>query len=281
MCALRQLHLPHVPEGRKARPFLKWAGGKTKLLPDLYARLPERFGRYFEPFLGGGALFFALQPGASSLSDVNLDLVQVYEVVRDQVDALVEELEGYVYERAFYYDMRAEDPCQMTPVKRAARMLYLNRTCFNGLYRVNKKGRFNVPFGRYKAPVICQEDRLREASRALEGHEIRRVDYRQAVASAQAGDLVYFDPPYHPVSSTASFTAYTGARFDESDQRALADLLAELTERGVSCMLSNSDTPFTRELYRDFRVDIVTAPRRISRNARGRGEVRELIVRNY
>ncbi len=269
------------PGAVPAKPFVKWAGGKTQLLGDLASRAPAAFGRYFEPFCGGAAFFFALQPRSATLSDANAELIQLYEVVRDDVDALVAELSRHRYDKDSYYRVRALDPATLRPVARAARMLYLNRTCFNGLYRVNRSGAFNVPMGRYANPTICDVDGLRAASLALAGHAIARRDYRAVLDDARPGDFVYFDPPYQPVSATANFTSYTPWPFVEADQRQLADTFDLLSARGVHCMLTNSDTPLVRALYAHHRIDRVLATRRISRDAARRGPVGELIVRNY
>lgn len=264
-----------------AAPVMKWAGGKTRLLRELLPRLPDTLGRYHEPFFGGGALFFRLQPEHAELADANGELINVYACVRDDVEALITDLQRHRYERDYYYWMRSRDTADLGPIARASRTIYLNRTCFNGLYRVNRRGQFNVPFGRYTDPVICHADRLRAVSEVLAGVDLRLADYRDAVAGARAGDFVYFDPPYQPISRTANFTSYTAGAFGEAEQAALAATFAELSARGVRAMLSNSDTPFIRELYRDFQVEIIQAPRAISRNGAGRAAVNEVLVRNY
>lgn len=270
------------PEGaRPASPILKWAGGKTRLMSELVSRLPEHWEGYYEPFVGGGALFFHLGPVPAQISDLNEELINVYTVVRDQVNRLISALQTLSYDRETYYGMRGLDPAELEPVARAARMIYLNRTCFNGLYRVNRRGQFNVPMGRYRDPVICQTERLLRANEQLQSTEIVHKGYAEAVAEAKEGDFVYFDPPYQPLSSTANFTSYTAGAFDESDQADLAATFTELGERGVMCMLSNSDTPLIRDLYGKHQIDQVMAPRAISRTAEGRAAVAEVIVRNY
>jgi DNA adenine methylase len=265
----------------KAGPILKWAGGKRRLLPEILPRLPEQFERYFEPFLGGAALYFAVLPQRAMLTDLNAELINVYSCVRDSVEELIEDLKRHRYEREYYYRMRGKDPRRMRDIRRASRMIYLNRTCFNGLYRVNRRGQFNVPFGRYTNPVICQEDRLRVVSQVLQSSQLQTSGYADAVQEAQKGDFIYFDPPYQPITPTANFTSYTSSSFGEQEQRALAAQFAELTERGVSCMLSNSDTPLTRELYADFNLEFIDAPRAISRDPSKRRSVVEILVRNY
>ncbi len=274
---------PHSPAQRDeaAQPILKWAGGKRRLMADLCSRLPARFGGYFEPFFGGGALFFHLQPALARVSDVNGELVNLYRVTRDHVEALIDDLQRHRYERNYYYAMRATDPGTLTAVQRASRTIYLNRTCFNGLYRVNRRGQFNVPMGRYQDPVICQPDRLRAASGLLAVADIREADFTWILDEARPGDFVYFDPPYQPLSATANFTSYARDDFSEKDQAHLAEVFATLARRGVKCMLSNSDTPLVRELYADFRCDQVLAPRAISRRGDGRQSVSEVIVLSY
>lgn len=269
------------PAREDAQPILKWAGGKTRLLDELVPRLPERMGRYFEPFFGGGALYFRVQPEGAVVSDVNRELVNVYEQVRDRVEDLVLALDRQPYSKEHYYRTRARDPESLPPLERAARTIYLNRTCFNGLYRVNRRGAFNVPIGSYKDPVICHPDRLRACSEVLRGAHLVAGDYRDVVEGARAGDFVYFDPPYQPLSATSSFTSYTAGAFGPDDQRDLADTVRRLGERGVSCMVSNSDTPLVRELYDGLRIEVVLCPRAISCDGGGRGPVREVVVRNW
>lgn len=269
----------------RPRPVLKWAGGKGRLLPELQARLPDSFATYHEPFIGGGALFFTLagqgRLGRARLSDANPSLIDVYLALRDDVDAVIAHLREHAYERERYYRVRALDPATLTLPERAARIIYLNKTCYNGLYRENRRGQFNVPFGRYKNPTICDEPNLRAAARALQGADIARQHFSTVLDHARPGDFVYFDPPYHPLSPTANFTAYDRHGFGPDDQRRLRDVFAALAGRGVRAMLSNSDTPFVRELYGGFRVDQVYVARAVNSKANGRGKVAEVIVRNY
>ncbi len=265
-----------------AHPFLKWAGGKTQLLPELLARVPASFGRYHEPFVGSGALFFALRSrglaAKASLSDANGPLIETYQAIRDDVEGVIEALSRHRNEEAHFYQVRALDPSTLAPAERAARVLYLNRTCFNGLYRENRSGRFNVPFGRYANPRICDEENLRAVSRALEDVGIAQREYAGVARRARPGDLVYFDPPYQPLSATSSFTSYDRHGFGEEDQRGLRDVFTALAARGVSVMLSNSDTPLVRELYAGFRIDRVWASRAINSRGDRRGKVAEVIV---
>jgi DNA adenine methylase len=244
-------------------------------------RIPRRFNAYHEPFVGGGAVFFALQPVKARLSDQNAELVTAYQVIRDDVERLIRHLRTHRVEAEYYYELRAKDPGRLEPVERASRLIYLNRTCFNGLYRVNSRGGFNVPFGRYKNPLVCNESGLRAASLALAGTATAHASYEAVLEQARRGDLVYFDPPYHPVSATANFTGYTAGAFGERDQRRLAEVFRALHLRGCKVMLSNSDTPFIHELYGDYLVEIVAAPRLVNRDASKRGPVNEVLVRNY
>jgi DNA adenine methylase len=277
------------------RPFVKWAGGKGQLLPELWRRLPGRFRRYHEPFVGGAALFFSLYNAerlryGAVLSDYNSELVLCYQVVRDDVEVLIAALkqhERYRLDRAYFMEIRSWDRqpdfAQRPAVDRAARTIFLNRTCYNGLYRLNNKGQFNAPFGYYKNPLICDPENMRAASIALQEVELRVGDFGDVAARAEPGDLVYFDPPYVPVSATASFTHYTGQTFGPDDQRRLAQLFDSLMERGVYVMLSNSHTPLSRELYAAHAVStsVVYASRKINCDGRKRGQVEELIVCGY
>ncbi len=268
-----------------ARPVLKWAGGKGRLLAELIARIPNQFNTYHEPFIGGGALFFALagqgRIGRANLSDANGSLIDVYVALQTDVESVIAALREHIYEREHYYRVRAQRPEELTLPERAARIIFLNKTCYNGLYRENRRGEFNVPFGRYKNPTICDEPNLRAAARALQGVNISRRPFFTTLHYAKAGDFVYFDPPYHPLSATANFTSYDRAGFGPDDQRRLRDVFAALRDKGVMAMLSNSDTPFIRELYAGFQIDQVLAARAVNSKANGRGKVAEVIVRNY
>jgi len=253
------------------RPFLKWAGGKGQILDELMTRVPERFHTYHEPFLGGGALFFELYRRGkireAVLSDCNRELIDTYIALRDAVEEVIALLRSYPYDRDFYYEIRDKDPWRLSRPERAARMIYLNRTCYNGLYRVNRRGRFNVPFGRHRNPTVCDAENLRAVSKALRDVEIRCEDFARVLERAQAGDFVYFDPPYAPVSETANFTGYTVDGFGPEEQVRLRDVARVLMSRGVAVMVSNSATAWIRRLYRDFRIDEVEVGRPI--NCRG------------
>lgn len=273
--------LPLIEELPAPRPFLKWVGGKSQLLDQLRPLLPRMFGRYFEPFVGGAALFFAIRPAGATLSDVNAELVDCYRAIRDDVDGVLEALEGHRYDRDHYYEVRDVDPESLSLVERAARTIFLNKTGFNGLYRVNRAGKFNVPFGRHANPSFADEDNLRSCALALRGVELLVRDFRAVLAHASRGDFVYFDPPYVPVSDTADFTSYAAGGFSTRAQEELADVFRRLTEKGVYAMLSNSGAPLVRELYADFAIDDVYAARNVNSNAAKRGKVVEVVVRNY
>jgi DNA adenine methylase len=264
-----------------ARPFLKWVGGKGQLLGQFRDLLPEEYGRYYEPFLGGGALFFARTPRSAVLADVNEELVDCYRAIRDSVGDVIHALRRHKYEKEHYYEVRLRSPESMTPARRAARTIFLNRSGYNGLYRVNRAGRFNVPFGRHNNPTLCDASNLRACSKALQGVELLCSDFATAVEGAQSGDFVYFDPPYVPLSPTSSFTQYAAARFGWKEQQELARVFGVLARRGVSVMLSNSDTPEVRALYREFRLDRVAASRMVNSNPERRGKVGEVVVRSY
>lgn len=261
------------------RPFLKWAGGKGQLLPALRARAPERWGRYHEPFLGGGALFFALKPAQAVLSDVNPRLVRTWRGVQSQVEDVIALLQGYPHDQDFYYQMRERDIDEASDAEVAAWMIYLNKTGFNGLYRVNSKGGFNVPFGRYTNPTICDAPNLRACSELLKRAEILLAPFTQVEQRAQASDFVYFDPPYVPLSASSSFTSYTRDGFDLEDQAALRDLALRLKAAGVHVLLSNSSAPPVYELYASgFEREEVLATRSINSKADSRGSIPELLM---
>lgn len=273
------------PERLSCRPFLKWAGGKTQLLPHLMHRIPNSFNRYIEPFLGGGALFFALQPRLALLADCNQELINCYHVVRTEVESLIEELQGYRYDKDMYYAVReldrGPDFGKLSRVKRAARLIYLNKTCFNGLYRVNSKGFFNVPFGTYTDPTIVDAENLRACSRALQKTVIQSGNFEQVPEIADTGDFVYFDPPYAPSSDTADFTSYSKDGFDDSAQEMLLLICLQLNQKGVKWMVSNSNTTLIQELYRGFKIEPVGAMRAINSKGSKRGTVVELLIRNF
>ncbi|UUV99494.1 DNA adenine methylase [Vagococcus luciliae] len=274
------------------KPFTKWTGGKRQLLPELITNMPEQYNRYYEPFIGGGALFFEVLPTHATINDFNTDLIYTYEEIRDNVSELIDilKIHNENNSKEYYLDLRSVDRDErfqkMTKTEKAARLLYMLRVNFNGLYRVNSKNQFNVPYGRYKNPKIVNEDLLYNISRYLNQNDIEILngDFVDAVTDTKEGDFVYFDPPYAPVSLTSAFTSYTHEGFDLYDQERLRDLFVELTNKGVKVMLSNSDVEIIHDLYDDIPgvdIQIVGATRMINSKSSGRGKVNEVIIRNY
>lgn len=273
---------PVIQLSRWPRPFLKWAGGKTNLLPVLRPLVPRKFDRYFEPFLGGGAMFFDLRPERSVISDVNSELIECYEVVRDHPRELMAELLRHRVNKREFYRVRALDPACLSVVSRAARLIYLNKTCFNGLYRVNRLGQFNTPFGNYRNVRLFDKDNLLMVSELLEHATLLRGHYETILLQyAQKGDFVYLDPPYLPISEYSDFKRYTPDQFYERDHEQLARVFNELDDRGCLLLLSNSFHPQVKRLYSGYRLRTASAPRFISCKGNGRGAIRELIVTNY
>lgn len=280
---------PSIPGGGpkytcvKAAPFVKWVGGKRSLVKNLTACFPQRFGTYWEPFVGGGALFFGIHEriNGAILSDFNLDLVITYNVIKMQHEALINKLAAHaeLHDKEYYYSIRRQHDLE-DPIDVAARFIYLNKTCYNGLYRVNKKGEFNVPIGSYENPEIVNMANIKACHHALQGAVIQFQEF-DAIEPVE-GDLVYCDPPYHPVNSN-SFTKYTKSDFGEEAQIRLHDFLLSLHDNGVNVILSNSDTPLIRDLYGPpiWNSDVVRAPRLVNSNGNGRGRVDELMIRNY
>lgn len=265
------------------QPFLKWAGGKTQLLARLLPLVPGD-ARYFEPFLGGGALFFRSRPACAVLTDANASLITAWKAVADNPEGLIALLQEFRVRHceSFYYEVRARfNSACLGSLERAAAFIYLNKTGFNGLYRENLRGHHNVPFGRYRNPSVFDPALLRAASHALRNVTLRCGDFTEVLDSSAEGDFVYFDPPYHPVSSTARFTAYTRNAFGEAQQERLADVFRTLDARGCRVLLSNSDTPYIRGLYKGYRIERVSATRAISCVGSKRGDVSEVLVRNY
>lgn len=269
----------------QCHPFLKWAGGKRQLMPELLARMPEKYGAYFEAFVGGGALFFALQPKRAYLSDTNRELVNCYRVIQDSVGPLVEDLKRHKYEQEYFYKIRdidrSDEYQSWNRIEKASRLIYLNRTCYNGLYRVNSRGQFNTPFGRYTDPKIVDEENLRACNKALKGVKVICESYLGVELIARRGDFVYFDPPYYPVSTTANFASYSSTGFTAENHVELRDLCVRLDRKGVRFMLTNSATPYVRDLYGNFQVEEVEANRAINSKGSRRGKIYELIAKNY
>ncbi|MBE9037739.1 DNA adenine methylase [aff. Roholtiella sp. LEGE 12411] len=271
-----------IPKETSPRPFLKWAGGKSRLIQQYIPYFPKSYKNYYEPFLGGGAVFFYLQPSAAILTDINAELINTYCCVRDHVEELISLLKEHKnrHNKDYYYSVRNNSGG--TDIEKAARLIYLNKTCFNGLYRVNSQGKFNVPLGRYDNPNICSEVLLKAASEALSNAEIKQADFFDVVNYVTSSDdFIYFDPPYYPVSETSYFTAYSSDRFAEEQQVQLKDVFEKLAERGVKVMLSNSDCKFIRNLYSSFNIYTISASRAINSNAKKRGKITELLVTSY
>ncbi|MDJ0704804.1 MAG: DNA adenine methylase [Leptolyngbyaceae cyanobacterium MO_188.B28] len=272
------------PPASPPRPFLKWAGGKGRLIEQYLPYLPSRLNTYYEPFLGGGAIFFHLFPKIKSavLTDLNPELVNVYRCVRDQVEAVLECLKEHQQHHCKEYFYQVREKPSADPVERAARLIYLNKTCYNGLYRENSKGKFNVPMGRYKNPKIYNPDLLRSVCAALQIAEIEVIPF-EAIADLpkDSQDFVYFDPPYFPISATSNFTAYNRYAFGAEDQIRLQQTFANLARRGIPVMLSNSDCPFIRGLYQEFPTHTIQAARNINSNAKRRGKITELLITSY
>ena len=293
---LNPVRLSPAPMQAKSlvQPFLKWAGGKRQLLPYIKSFIPKSFDRYFEPFVGGGAVLFDLKHPKAFINDANGELINLYEVIRDDPDALLSEVEKHKNaaknknDEKYFYQLREQDRDdnlynRLSEVERAARILYLNKTCFNGLFRVNSQGQFNAPFGKYPNPNIAHENIIRAVSKYLKGKDISitSTDFAKAVKTARAGDFIYFDPPYDPVSDTSSFTGYHKSAFGRSEQTRLFKVFKDLDRRGCKVMLSNSDTRFIRDLYKGYTKEDILATRRINAVGSGRGAIREVLIMNY
>ncbi|MBS1267595.1 MAG: hypothetical protein MAG458_00299 [Nitrosopumilus sp.] len=274
------------------KPFVKWAGGKRQLIPTLNQNLPDSFGTYFEPFLGGGALLFHMLTERNgqkcSISDLNSDLVLSYITIRDRIDGLITSLKSHErnYQKdskSYYYSVRKSNP--RSAIEKTSRLLFLNRTCFNGLYRVNSKGKFNVPLGKYTNPNIVNEENLRAVSSILQASKvsIKCRDFEAVLSDAKKGDLVYFDPPYQPVSTTANFTSYTNKNFSFDDLNRLAELCNNLDAKGCKVLLSNSDSDDVSELFskKSWKVSKIQANRSINSDSKKRTGHFELLIKNY
>ncbi|WP_010253310.1 DNA adenine methylase [Treponema primitia] len=275
------------------KPYLKWAGGKRQLLAEIKKYLPKNVSTYtyYEPFIGAGAVFFELQPQKAIINDINTQLVLTYTVIKNHVEELIRSLQKYKNrnDEDHFYKVRNLDRDaikfnKLTDVEKAARLIFLNKTCFNGLYRVNSQGLFNVPYGGYKNPAICEEVVLRQINDYLNANEITilNTDFEKAVQNADKKSFVYFDPPYHSPGKT-NFTGYQADGFGEEKQERLRDGMLKLTNRGVKCLLSNSDTEYIRELYNHDCFDVISiqAKRLINADSAGRGNVREVLIKNW
>jgi len=261
---------PHA-DNTDTKPILKWAGGKQQLLPQLLSRVPGKFNKYIEPFIGGGALFFALKPGNAIISDSNPDLIHVYQTVATHPDELIRLLDSFKTDKNSFYEIRSQETSSLSPIERAARMIYLNRTCFNGLFRVNKNGQFNVPYGEYKNPKVCFPSELLAASKLLGHSTILYSDYKDVLAQyAQPGDFIYMDPPYLPVSKYSDFKRYTKEQFYEEDHVELAAEVNRLHELGCHVLLTNSNHPLVYDLYEGFNIEVFKTQRKISKDTKNR-----------
>jgi len=275
------------------KPFLKWAGGKRQLLSEIKTQLPKDIDKYtyYEPFLGAGAVFFELQPKKAEINDSNEQLILTYNAIKENVEKLILILKNYQKnnDKDSFYEIRNIDRDtikfnKLTNIEKAARLIFLNKTCFNGLYRVNSKGMFNVPYGKYKNPAICEEKILRQISDYLNTNAINifNIDFEKAVSTADDKSFIYFDPPYHSPDKT-NFTGYQANGFGENEQKRLRDVLLKLTNKGIKCLVSNSDTGYIRELYNNDLFEIITvqAKRAINSNPSGRGNVSEVLIKNW
>lgn len=270
-------------------PVVKWVGGKRQLLPEILKYIPK-FGnnKYYEPFIGGGALLFELQPKNAVINDSNLELINLYKVIKYQLEELIYDLQKHHNNAEYFYHVRELDRDHlayglMSDVEKASRLLFLNKTCFNGLFRVNRAGEFNAPFGNYKNPNIINDSTLKAVHNYFNSSNIdfRVGDFALALIDIKKNDFVYFDPPYDPVSSSANFTGYTNNGFGRCEQIRLKELCDSLNSRGIKFLLSNSSTDFIKDLYKDYIIEDVMARRVINSNAALRGEINEVLVRNY
>lgn len=278
-------------EAKKVKPFLKWVGGKGQLLEQFEQLFPQKYNSYFEPFIGGGAVFFSLNPKKAHINDINETLVNTYLYIKDDVDKLIKSLKKLEKDflskdgderKEFYYSLREKyNSLPQNDFKRSVYFLFFNKTAFNGVYRENSKGGFNVPIGSYKNPKILDEENIRNVSKTLSNTKITSGSFYDAVKKAKSGDFVYFDPPYDPLSETSSFTSYSKDSFSKDDQIKLRDLFIELDKKGVHVMLSNSNTPFIRKIYSGYKQIPVYANRMINSKADKRGKISEVVIINY
>ena len=279
-----------MPKNALVTPFLKWVGGKRQLLSEIREQFPTQISRYryFEPFIGGGAVFFALQPRHAVINDYNSELINAFRVIKDNPEALIEDLCRHVNNSEYFYQLRnidrdAETFGRLSDIQRASRIIYLNKTCYNGLYRVNNAGEFNVPYGGYRNPNIVNAPVIRAISKYLNKEDILILngDYTEALATIDRRSFVYFDPPYHPISQGSSFTGYIQGGWNEEEQIRLRDVCNDLTQRRIKFLLSNSDCPFIREIYAGYEIITVQAIRAINSDATKRGAVNEVLIKNY
>jgi len=266
-------------------PFLKWAGGKRQLLSQIDLYIPKSFNKYIEPFVGGGALFFYLLPKNAILNDINQDLINTYRVIKENVSELITSLKKHKNEEEYFYKIRSVDRNldefkTWSDVEKASRIIYLNRCCYNGLYRVNSKGYFNAPFGKYKNPKICNEENLKLVHKVLKDVKLMNISFELCLNYAKKDDFIYFDPPYVPISESANFTSYTKSSFKKEDQIKLFNVFKELDQKGCKLLLSNSYNEFILKLYKNYQINIVYAKRAINSNPDKREEIKELLIIN-
>lgn len=275
----------------KAKPFVKWVGGKRQLInqfKDLELLPPKDFdfenNKYFEPFIGGGAVFFEILPKNSIISDMNIELIKTYQTIKDNVEKLINSLKKHENNKEYFLEIRRKSINDLDDLSIASRFIYLNKTAFNGMFRVNSRGEYNVPYGKYSNPLVCDENNLRNVSSVLQKVEIYHRDYSEVKNFAQKGDFIYFDPPYYPLNKTSSFTSYTKDGFLESTQVELRNIFEELSGKGCYVLLSNSDTDFIRNIYKDIKnvnIHKVFAGRAINSDSSKRGKITELVISNY
>ncbi|QQX76851.1 MULTISPECIES: DNA adenine methylase [Aequorivita] len=276
-----------MKKNKLVAPFVKWVGGKRQLMPAIKEILPNNFSTYYEPFIGGGAVLFEIQPKKAFINDSNEELVNTYKVIKNYPEELISDLKTHINTSDYFYKIRSLDResnfDKMSDIKRASRVIYLNKTCYNGLYRVNNSGEFNSPFGRYKNPNIVNEVTIRAVSKYLRNNDITIIngDFENALNNIRKGSFVYFDPPYDPVSKSSNFTGYVQGGFNIFDQVRLRDLCDKLDKKGVSFLVSNSATQFIMDLYSRYNITLVKANRPINSDATKRGEIDEVLIRNY
>ncbi|MFI3685442.1 DNA adenine methylase [Vagococcus fluvialis] len=271
------------------QPFVKWVGGKRQLITKIDELAPRKgsYARYYEPFLGGGAVLFNTQPNRATVNDFNEELINVYLTIKNNVDELILDLQNHENNEGYFYEMRGQDRKESykewSNIRKASRFIYLNKTCYNGLYRVNSQGFFNSPFGKYKNPNIVNEFVLKHVSNYLNKNDIKFIsgDYEKSLKGIRKNSFVYFDPPYAPVSQTSNFTGYTLGGFNEDEQIRLKKVCDKLDKKGVKFLLSNSNVPLITELYKDYEINVVDAKRSINSDADKRGSVEEVLIRNY
>ena len=278
-----------MAKNKLVSPFLKWVGGKRQIMQSIVELLPPNVSRlnYVEPFIGGGAVLFHLQPRNATINDFNFELTNVYEVIRDHVDELIEDLKLHRNEPDYFYELRSLDRTEafqnLTNIQKASRIIFLNKTCYNGLYRVNSSGEFNSPFGKYKNPNIVNEPTLRAVSKYLNNNNIliQTGDYANVLENIPENSFVYLDPPYHPISESSNFTGYVQGGWDMHDQIRLREMCDNLTERNIKFLLSNSSAQLIQDQYINYNISVVKANRSINSDATNRGEIDELLIRNY